>query len=101
MVESAGMIPTAEQERTKREVGIMGALTNALRTIPDIVDAQVAVTLPPDNPLWKAPNLIISPHVSSSSDLPREQRWILAREQIRRYAAGKKMLSVVDLKREY
>ena len=64
----------------------------------DVVDPE---PLPPNHPLWKAPNLIISPHVSSSSDLPREQRWILAREQIRRYAAGEKMLSVVDLKREY
>jgi type III secretion system YscJ/HrcJ family lipoprotein len=51
MVEDSGMIPTAEQERTKREVGIQGDLTNALRTIPGIIDAQVSVTLPPDNPL--------------------------------------------------
>jgi phosphoglycerate dehydrogenase-like enzyme len=64
----------------------------------DVVDPE---PLPPNHPLWKAPNLIISPHVSSSTDLPREQRWVLAREQIRRYAAGEKMLSVVDLKREY
>jgi type III secretory pathway lipoprotein EscJ len=45
------MIPTAEQERSKREVGIQGDLTNALRTIPGIIDAQVSVTLPADNPL--------------------------------------------------
>jgi phosphoglycerate dehydrogenase-like enzyme len=64
----------------------------------DVVDPE---PLPPDHPLWKAPNLIISPHVSSWSDLPGEQRWTLAREQLRRYAAGEKMLSVVDLKREY
>jgi phosphoglycerate dehydrogenase-like enzyme len=64
----------------------------------DVVDPE---PLPPDHPLWKSPNLIISPHVSSRSDLPGEQRWILAREQLRRYVAGEKMLSVVDLKREY
>jgi phosphoglycerate dehydrogenase-like enzyme len=64
----------------------------------DVVDPE---PLPPGHPLWKAPNLILSPHVSSASDVPRAQRWILAREQIRRYAAGEKMLSVVDLKREY
>jgi hypothetical protein len=27
--------------------------------------------------------------------------WILARENLRRYVAGEKMLSVVDLKRGY
>lgn len=64
----------------------------------DVVDPE---PLPPDHPLWKAPNVIISPHVSSRSDLPSAARWILARENIRRYAAGEKMLSVVDLNREY
>jgi phosphoglycerate dehydrogenase-like enzyme len=64
----------------------------------DVVDPE---PLPPDHPLWKAPNLIISPHVAAGSDVPREHRWVLAVEQIRRYAAGEKMLSVVDLKREY
>jgi phosphoglycerate dehydrogenase-like enzyme len=64
----------------------------------DVVDPE---PLPPDHPLWRAPNVIITPHVSSRSDLPGEQRWVLARENLRRYAAGEKMLSVVDLKREY
>ena len=57
--------------------------------------------LPANHPLWKAPNLIISPHVSSRSDLQGEQRWILARENLRRYIAGEKMLSEVDLERDY
>jgi phosphoglycerate dehydrogenase-like enzyme len=64
----------------------------------DVVEPE---PLPPDNPLWKAPNVIISPHVSSSSDLPREARQMLLVENLRRYVAGEKMLSVVDLKREY
>jgi phosphoglycerate dehydrogenase-like enzyme len=64
----------------------------------DVVDPE---PLPPEHPLWKAPNIIISPHVSSRSDLPGEERWALTIENVRRYAAGEKMLSVVDLKREY
>lgn len=64
----------------------------------DVVDPE---PLPPDHPLWRAPNVIITPHVSSRSDLPGEQRWVLARENLRRYVAGEKMLSVVDLEREY
>lgn len=51
MVSDSGMIPTAEQERAKREVGITGDLVNALRKVPDVTDAQVSVTLPEDNPL--------------------------------------------------
>ena len=64
----------------------------------DVVDPE---PLPANHPLWRAPNLIISPHISSGSDLPREQRWMLARENLRRYVAGEKMLSVVDVARGY
>jgi phosphoglycerate dehydrogenase-like enzyme len=64
----------------------------------DVVDPE---PLPADHPLWKAPNVLITPHMSSWSDLSGAERWILAREQLRRYVAGEKMLSVVDLKREY
>lgn len=64
----------------------------------DVVDPE---PLPANHPLWRAPNLIISPHISAGSDLPREQRWVLARENLRRYIAGEKMLSVVDVARGY
>ena len=45
--------------------------------------------------------MLITPHISSRSDLPGEERWILATENLRRYAAGEKMLLVVDPKRGY
>jgi phosphoglycerate dehydrogenase-like enzyme len=64
----------------------------------DVVDPE---PLPPDNPLWHAPHLIVSPHISGRSDLPGEARWVLARENLRRYLAGDKMLSVVDITRGY
>jgi phosphoglycerate dehydrogenase-like enzyme len=64
----------------------------------DVVDPE---PLPAEHPLWKAPRVLISPHTSSRSDLPGESRWILALENMRRYAAGGKMLQVVDPKRGY
>jgi len=64
----------------------------------DVVDPE---PLPPDHPLWHAPHVLITPHISSRSDLPGEARWIIARENLRRYAAGERMLSVVDLERGY
>jgi phosphoglycerate dehydrogenase-like enzyme len=65
------------------------------------LDVTEPEPLPADHPLWKAPNLIITPHVSSGSDLPREQRWTFIRENMRRYVAGEKVLSEVDVSREY
>ena len=70
-----------------------------------IAGASVDVTepepLPPDHPLWKAPHVIITPHVSGQSELGVKSREIVIREQVRRFAAGDKLLSVVDIKRGY
>lgn len=64
----------------------------------DVVDPE---PLPADSPLWHAPRVIITPHISSRSDFPSEARWTLAVENLRRYANGEKMLSVVDLTKGY
>ncbi|MDX2144667.1 MAG: D-2-hydroxyacid dehydrogenase [Rhodospirillaceae bacterium] len=64
----------------------------------DVADPE---PLPKDHPLWKAPNLIITPHTSSFSERRFERFWVVLRENMRRYAAGEKMLSVVDVKRGY
>jgi phosphoglycerate dehydrogenase-like enzyme len=90
-VARGGSVVTADLVKALNEKRIAGAGL-------DVVDPE---PLPPDHPLWKAPNVLITPHLSAWSDLPGEERWILAREQVRRYVAGEKMLSVVDLKREY
>ena len=57
--------------------------------------------LPPQSPLWDTKNLIITPHISAGSDVPNDARWVIVNENIRRYMAGEKMLSVVDFKKEY
>jgi phosphoglycerate dehydrogenase-like enzyme len=64
----------------------------------DVADPE---PLPADNPLWHAPHVLITPHISSRSDLPGEGRWIVARENLRRYALGEHMLNVVDQTRGY
>jgi phosphoglycerate dehydrogenase-like enzyme len=64
----------------------------------DVVDPE---PLPPDHPLWNSPRVLMTPHISSASDLPGNARWIIAAENLRRYIAGDRMLSVVDLQRGY
>jgi phosphoglycerate dehydrogenase-like enzyme len=64
----------------------------------DVTDPE---PLPADHPLWKAPNVIITPHVAAMTDLGEEPRWLIARENLRRYATGGKLLSEVDVKRGY
>jgi phosphoglycerate dehydrogenase-like enzyme len=64
----------------------------------DVADPE---PLPPDSALWHAPHVLVTPHISSRSDLPGESRWIVARENMRRYALGAPMLNVVDQARGY
>jgi len=64
----------------------------------DVVDPE---PLPPDNPLWRAPNLIITPHVSADTPASQANYALLLRENLRRYVAGEAMLSVVDIDRGY
>jgi phosphoglycerate dehydrogenase-like enzyme len=64
----------------------------------DVTDPE---PLPPNHPLWKMTNVIITPHVSSVADVDLESRWLLMRENLRRYVAGEKMLSVVDVAKGY
>ena len=64
----------------------------------DVTDPE---PLPAGSPLWKLQNVIITPHVSADSDLGNEARFLVARENLRRYVAGERMLSVVDVAKGY
>jgi phosphoglycerate dehydrogenase-like enzyme len=90
-VARGGSVVTADLTKALMEHRLAGAGL-------DVVDPE---PLPPNDPLWKAPNVIISPHVSGRSDLPGAERQMIMMENLRRYVAGEKMLSVVDLEREY
>jgi phosphoglycerate dehydrogenase-like enzyme len=64
----------------------------------DVTDPE---PLPKDHPLWTAPNTIVTPHVAGQSDLGIQPQLRLLRENLRRYVAGEKMLSVVGIERGY
>jgi phosphoglycerate dehydrogenase-like enzyme len=67
--------------------------------------------LPKDHPLWDSPNLILAPwagapvsptrEVSPKAARDNEMRWLVVRENMRRFATGAKMYSVFDLARGY
>jgi phosphoglycerate dehydrogenase-like enzyme len=83
---------------------VMADLTQALidkRLAGAGLDVADPEPLPASDPLWHAPHVLLTPHISSRSDLPGEGRWIVARENMRRYARGANMLNVVDQARGY
>ena len=65
------------------------------------LDVTEPEPLPKDHALWKAKNIIITPHMSAQSDLGQAKRELILREQLRRFVAGDKLLSVVDFKKGY
>jgi len=64
----------------------------------DVTDPE---PLPEGHPLWTAPRVIISPHTAGRSDKSRERLFLLVAENLRRYAAGEPLLSVVDIESGY
>ena len=61
----------------------------------DVTDPE---PLPKGHPLWKFPNVIITPHTSGGSDNLQKRTDDLVRENIRRFGAGLPLLNVVDKK---
>lgn len=64
------------------------------------LDVTEPEPLPADHPLWQFDNVIITPHVAGYGG-ERERHMTLLRENLRRYAAGERLLNVVDPQRGY
>ncbi len=64
----------------------------------DVTDPE---PLPKDNPLWRLPNVIITPHVSAAGADSPQRSMIIAVENLRRYVAGEPLLNVVDMSKGY
>ena len=74
-----------------RERRIRGAYLDVLKTEP----------LPEDSPLWNIPNLLITPHVSATTDRFWRREVDLIIENLRRYEAGEPLLNTVDKRAGY
>ncbi len=74
-----------------RNKQIAGAALDVFETEP----------LPADNPLWRQPHLLISPHLSGVSHNYAERAGELFIENLRRYVAHKDLLNEVSLDHGY
>jgi phosphoglycerate dehydrogenase-like enzyme len=65
------------------------------------IDVAEQEPLPPDSPLWDAPNLIITPHLAGAST-EKERRCVeILKANLRRFHAGEPLLNEVDKHRGY
>jgi phosphoglycerate dehydrogenase-like enzyme len=79
------------------ENALLAAL-RAGRLAGAVLDVFSGEPLPPDHPLWDAPNVTITPHVSGATTRFRDD---LVVENVRRYLAGEPLLNAVDPARGY
>jgi glyoxylate/hydroxypyruvate reductase A len=101
--ELAGMRPSAWLLNVARgEVVDEPALLDALarRTIAGaVLDVVSPEPLPADHPLWSAPNVVITPHISGPST-PEEIAPIF-NDNLARFLGGRRLRHVVDRARGY
>jgi D-2-hydroxyacid dehydrogenase (NADP+) len=65
------------------------------------LDVTETEPLPENSPLWKAPNLFITPHTSAVSDRLWQRETDLLVELLELWFSGREMKNVVDLTRGY
>jgi phosphoglycerate dehydrogenase-like enzyme len=63
-----------------------------VRAVLDVTDPE---PLPAGHPLWRAPGLLITPHVAGGSPRSRERVFALVRAQIERFARDEPLENVV------
>jgi phosphoglycerate dehydrogenase-like enzyme len=65
------------------------------------LDVTSVEPLPADSPLWKAPNLFITPHTSAVSDRLWHRETALLMDLLGRWFGGREMFNQVDFARGY
>ena len=80
------------------------ALIEALRSgklAGAALDVARVEPLPPEHPLWKAPNLFLTPHTSAISERLWDRQTALLMDLLDRWFNGREMKNVVDFARGY
>ncbi len=85
---------------TVDEEALLGALQSG-RLAGAALDVFATEPLPEDSPLWDAPNLFLTAHVSGATDMYNVRAVDLFVENLRRYVRGEPLMNVYDKERGY
>ncbi len=109
---SRGMIGGEQLRKMKRGSFVLQMSRGAIVSEAALVDAleeghlagaglDVTETepLPVGDPLWTAPNLIITPHSSATSQLTSDLHWSILSENLGRFQRGETLMNLVDKSR--
>lgn len=90
--QGALLVNAARGPVVETEALIEALSAKRIRAALDVTDPE---PLPPAHPLWKCPNLLITPHVAGSTAKFLSRAVRLASEQVDRYVRGEALLNVV------
>lgn len=90
-VSRGGIIDESALIEALRAEGLAGAGLDVCENEP----------LPPDSPLWEAPNLILTPHCAGASQHRPRKTFEFFRDNLGRYLRGEPLANVVDKHKGY
>jgi phosphoglycerate dehydrogenase-like enzyme len=93
MADGALLVNVSRGKVADTDALVAEAASGRLRVALDVTDPE---PLPADHPLWSTPNVLISPHVGGASTAFRPRAVALVRRQLRAYASGEALESVVS-----
>ena len=83
------------------EEGALAAALGEGRLAGAAIDVAEQEPMPPDHPLWDAPNLIVTPHLAGAST-EKERRCVeILKANLLRFHKGEPLLNEVDKRRGY
>lgn len=107
--ETEGMFRRPQFQRMKRSGIFINIGRGAIVSLADLAAALEAQEiagaaldvfetepLPPENPLWRMPSVIVTPHVAACSPRIAERHLATLVENVRRFAEGRELKNVVD-----
>ena len=93
MKDDASLVNVARGPVVDTDALLEALHSGRIRAALDVTDPE---PLPEGHPLWKAPNLLISPHVGGASSAMWPRAYKLVREQLERFAAGEPLENVME-----
>jgi phosphoglycerate dehydrogenase-like enzyme len=107
--QTAGMFHRGRLRKMKRTAVLVNIGRGAIVPLADLVAALEAgeiagaaldvfevEPLPPDHPLWKREDVILTPHVAAASTVIAERHLEMLLDNVRRFVRGEPLRNVVD-----
>src|SRR5271165_6406926 len=93
MKQGALLVNAARGPVVKSDALLAALEAGRIRAVVDVTDPE---PLPEGHPMWKAPNLFITPHVAASSPMFLIRAMEFAAEQVARYVKREPLRNVVE-----